>query len=323
MSVTVVGEVILDRVINGTSTADVLGGSAANTALALVRRGQPADLRARFGSDANGKFLKQKATSFGIDVSNSVDAIEPATVVEATIDELGIPAYKFFMDGTADWNWTANEIDKPLPENTQAVVLGSYASIVDPAFPVLYEWVLQQKQTGLLFFFDPNIRPTAIEQLNFATEARQRIRKWMNVADVLKVSDEDLAWFEPEQSPEDVAIKLSAQGPTLVVLTAGAGGAAAYSAGSLICHVSAPKVEIVDTVGAGDTLMAWLVAGVIETPGLDFRDSSEIARILDSAVKAASYTSTRRGCDPVTSAELAEFEAIEPTEFNDSQSSGD
>jgi len=306
-TVTVVGEVVVDRVVSGQAFIDVPGGSSANVALALTRCGFHVDFRARFGSDYQGQSLKNHAIASGVDVTNSIDADEPATVVEVVIDSDGIPAYKFALEGTADWQWTEQELAKPLPPRTVAIVTGSLASIADPGFLPMFNWAQRHKADGVPVFYDPNIRSSAIEELDLSQVARERILEWIKTAEVVKASDEDLRWFDPGRSPEAIAAHFSTLGPRLVVLTAGSQGAFAFRNGEQIGHVTTRAVSVIDTVGAGDTLMAWLVSGYTELDPQERLEDVKILDILSQAVSAAAYTCTRRGCDPVYREQLADF----------------
>ena len=306
-TVTVVGEVVVDRVVSGQAFIDVPGGSSANVALALTRCGFHVDFRARFGSDYQGQSLKNHATASGVDVTNSIDADEPATVVEVVVDNDGIPAYKFALDGTADWQWTEQELARPLPPGTVAIVAGSLASIADPGFLPMFKWAQNHKGHGVPVFYDPNVRPSAIEEMELSQIARERIVEWVKTAEVVKASDEDLAWFDPARSPQEIAAHFSTLGPRLVVLTAGSQGAFAYRNGKQVGQVGAPAVSVIDTVGAGDTLMAWLVSGYTELNPQERLEEAKILNILSQAVSAAAYTCTRRGCDPIYREQLADF----------------
>ena len=306
-TVTVVGEVVLDRIIQDSQQHDVLGGSAANTALALVRAGHHVDLRARFGSDAAGQFLKATAESLGIDVRNSIDAVERATVVEARIDSSGVPSFMFDLDNTSDWFWTSEELAKPLALDTVAITTGSPASIASPGFTALIDWVHRQKSAGTPFFYDPNIRPSVIAPLQLQTVARDRILEWVKLADVVKASDEDLNWLDPSADASQTAAHLSTLGPELVVLTQGGFGASAFHDGKQLCHVSTPAVEVADTVGAGDTVMAWLISGLSGQDRATWSEQSTIEPVLSRAVQAAAYTCTQVGADPIFRDDLDRF----------------
>ena len=306
-TVTVVGEVIVDQVYTHDGLAIVGGGSAANMALALARAGVSVSLRARFSQDKNGQFLRNVAIDNGVDVSDSIDAPEPATVVDVTLDAQGIPRYTFPLDPTADWQWTKEEISKPLPPDTKVVICGSLAAVLDPGARPQLDWVKEIQLANhnaridspkIRVFFDPNARPNALEQLHVVEKSKERIQEWISLADVVKVSQEDIEWLDPSEPPPSVAKAWSKLGPRLVVMTRGADGVAAYQDGEEIVTMPAPTVEVADTVGAGDTFMAWLARGYVEHEGRLFSDVAILKQVLNKAANAAAVNCSRVGCNP-------------------------
>ena len=161
-TVVVAGEVIVDRFITPSGAHDVLGGSAANTALALHRAGHLATLRARFAKSPDGRLLHDAAAASGIDLRDSVSADEPATVVQILLCTDGIPSYQFAMRGTADWQWTRQELAKPLPFGCDAVIVGSLASVLSPGSDALLDWAAAARQSRVNVCYDPNARPSFI-----------------------------------------------------------------------------------------------------------------------------------------------------------------
>jgi len=307
VNVTVVGEVIVDRVITGGAHIDVAGGSAANTALALVKAGNRVDLRARYSKDDLGQYLKRSALSQGIGLANSISAKEPATLVEIDLDYAGVPHYRFMLHGTADWQWTQDEISKPLPPETDAIIIGSLATMIEPGAHVLFDWAQSVKSEATLLCLDPNARPTALEMLGIADSARNLIVEWVGISDIVKVSDEDLAWIDPHQSPLDVAAQWSLRGPKLVVLTQGSKGAAAFVEGKLVCALPAVEVQVVDTVGAGDTFFAWLVQGYLSLTPEERLESFSLLDVMAVANQAAALNCAERGCNPPMRHKLRRF----------------
>lgn len=301
--VTVIGEVVLDRFIADDSSHDVAGGSSANTALAMHVAGHDVRLRARYSIDESGQFLKAAAQSEGLNIDDAVDAHEPATTVEILLSRDGAPTYNFSMNGTADWQWSADELDSALPENTQAIVTGSLVSVFLPGADRIFEWAQSQRKSGVILAYDPNARPSAISS-DRADEVRERIKTWVRESDIVKVSDEDISWISPAESPQKVAQQWSLLGPKLVVLTAGAEGARAYMNGREIGHRSAPVISVEDTVGAGDTLMAWLVADLVDSHESIRFTNDNVLKVLERAVRAAAVTCTRKGCKPPVQADV-------------------
>jgi fructokinase len=303
-SITVVGEVVVDRVITGDAHVDVAGGSAANVALALAKAGDRVDFRARYSTDDLGQYLQASAQGQGIDLSNSVTAQEPATLVEIELDYAGVPHYRFSLDGTADWQWTATEIGKPLPQHTQAIIVGSLVSVIEPAASVLFDWAKSLRTNDIVLCFDPNARPTALDALGFAGSARNRIARWIEIANIIKVSEEDLEWIHPQVAPNEVAAQWSTLGPELVVLTQGGDGVIAFRDGEQICSLPGVVVDVIDTVGAGDTFLAWLVHGYLQLSGHERTETSALSHVLEIANRAAALTCTKRGCNPPTAVQM-------------------
>lgn len=302
-TVVVVGEVVIDRFVRPEGVQDVAGGSAANTALALHLAGHSASLRARYSTDAEGTFLFGAAGDLGLDLRDSVRTADPATVVRVELSAHGTPTYEFRLEGTADWQWTPVEISAPLPQGCDAVVVGSLAAVLQPGSQVLRDWAQQVTAAGVTLAYDPNARPTALAAFD-GDEIRERVRGWVRAADVVKVSDEDLEWIDPGRDPLAVAAQWSTWGPEVVVLTAGPRGAWAMRAGAELAHAPAPEITVVDTVGAGDTLMAWLIGGLMDVPAPRRYEPGTVGHVLERAVRAAAVTCTRRGCQPPTAADV-------------------
>lgn len=302
--ITVLGEVVLDRILNNGEIRQVAGGSAANCALGLVKIGHDVSFRARFSVDPNGEFLYQNALANGLNLESSIRANQPATVVEVTVNETGLPTYEFILDGTADWQWTLAELTLKSLQDQEAFVYGSLAAILDPAYSTLREWLKQNRRSDLIIAYDPNARPSAIEPKS-ENIYRERILKLVETATLVKVSDEDLNWIEPNQDPISAAKRWSQIGPQLVVLTLGANGAQAFRHGQCVAQIAGVKTQIVDTVGAGDTLMAWLVSGMIELDPLRTYKSEIIREVLRKAVIAAAINCERQGCNPPSRQEVS------------------
>lgn len=307
VAITVIGEVVLDCIITDGVMEKVPGGCAANEALALVRFGADVDLRARYSVDENGRFLKDFVVAHGIDVTNSIDAQEPALVITITKDETGHPTFNYGeLLSCADWQWTWQEISKPLGHACDGVMIGSMASVFPPGTDSLFNWVQQQKDAGLPVFYDMNARAGSFSVLN-ENQVRDSYQGWLELATVIKVSDEDLEWWAPGQDPLEVAAKMSTQGPQLVALTQGASGVTVFVHGQRLFTIEPPVVQAADTVGAGDTFFGWLAGGLLELPPELRFDPSLIYSVTRDAVFAAAYNCTQTGCNPPTQQELADF----------------
>jgi fructokinase len=153
--------------------------------------------------------------------------------------------------------------------------------------------------------FDPNARPRAANDDAHAAQMRHRINQLVALSDLVKVSDEDLEWLSPGTEPSKTAATWSQQGPSLVVLTRGAEGAKAFINGELVADTTGVTVDVVDTVGAGDTFLAWLIRSIVE----DFQNQipqspAEILTMLQQAARAAAITCSRKGCVPPLRSEV-------------------
>ena len=310
---TVVGEVVVDRFFHADgSIVDVAGGSSANTAIALQRSGIDTALRARFSVDDAGRALRAHNAAEGLDLAASPDASEPASIVEVRLAADGQPSYVFRLAGAADWQWTAAELGAPLPPDTRLVHFGSIAAVWQPAADRMRAWV-EHLDPRPLISFDPNARPAAAGSVEDAQRMRDGIETWIRCADFVKVSDEDLRWIAPAMS-EDEHAKTWSLRTGFVVMTRGADGASVFVGGKHRFDVAGVPTTVVDTVGAGDTFMAWLIRGVLhalDTQSIDAlaQNDDKMREIILLAAKAAAVTVSRRGCNPPTLSDLEPYSA--------------
>ena len=308
MHVTVVGEVVIDRFFHADgSVVDIAGGSSANTAIALQRSGITTALRARFCNDDAGRVLRAHNAAEGLDLSAAPDADEPASIVEVRLAADGQPSYVFRLAGAADWQWTDAELATPLPTGTQLVHFGSIAAVWQPGAGRMRKWVSSLDPRPLVSF-DPNARPAAASTEVEAQLMRDGIESWVRLADFVKVSDEDLRWIAPGTPENDKASAWSLE-TGFVVMTRGADGASVFVDGHNLFDVPGVRTDVIDTVGAGDTFMAWLIRGVLlalETQSLTklAHNDAALRDIVTLAARAAAVNVSRRGCNPPTLADL-------------------
>lgn len=300
MRVTVVGELVLDRfrAADG-SVEDVAGGSPANVALALHRAGVTSDLRARFSTDPAGRFLKNYLSTQGVNLAHAIDTDDRALIFLATVAADGSATYDFDLAGAADFQWTADEL-APVEPGTTLIHAGSLGAGIKPGGAVIRSWAVSQ---NVAISYDVNARPAAWSSEEDRYDNAGEVQQWCNVASLIKASDEDIenllptthwqAWAAA-QSEQDAPHGTPGAGKT-VVITRGGDGAIAFRNGTVIAETTPTPVEVIDTVGAGDTFMAWLIDGYI-THG--FTAAGEIQRTLDIAARAAAINCTRRGCNP-------------------------
>lgn len=300
-SILVIGEALVDVVhrVDG-SIDESPGGSPANVALALGRLGCHPRLLTRLGDDRRGESVRAWLQASGVEILTGGEPSAGTTsTATAFLDESGSARYDFRLD----WNI---RVDHAV---TAGIVhTGSIAALLEPGARDVVQAIWRLRERALVTY-DPNIRPAL---LGDHREVRARVEEIVALADVVKASDEDLAWLYPGERLTDVASSWRALGPSIVVVTSGGSGATAVTeAGTTV--ISAPSVAVADTVGAGDTFMSAIIEGMLR---LGFRDAaarSALRRVdrgalesmLGRAAMAAAITVSRPGADPPSSAELA------------------
>lgn len=294
--VLVVGEALVD-VVEGRATP---GGSPANVAIGLTRLDVPAELTARFGTDVYGVLLAEHLAGNGVRLSSgTVDPAFRTSSATATLDDAGVASYAFDID----WRPPALR----LPAGAAAVHTGSIATVLAPGAEAVREFVRSLADAPVTVSLDPNARPTITPD---AAQAWSAVTDLAAYADLVKLSDEDCRFLQPGVPPEQVAARLLAADRTrLVVITLGGDGALGVTADGPV-QVPAPAIHVVDTVGAGDSFMSALIAGLHQRGQLGparvgTLDTAALRDVLSYAVKAAAITCTRPGADPPTTADLA------------------
>jgi fructokinase len=309
--VAVAGEVVTDLVPVGTDGLfrAVPGGSPANVAVGLSRLGVPTYLLARLSQDALGRRLREHLAGNGVLLDRSVAVAEPSSLAVVTVGPDGSAEYDFRVDGTADWQWTDDEL-RSATDGLTALHVGSLAAFVPPGAEAL-ERLVERTRGTVTVSFDPNIRPVLVGP---RSEAVARVERLVRLVDVVKASAEDVSWLYPGSSLDDVAARWLGAGPALVVLTRGGEGVAAVGTASGPVVRPALPVEVRDTVGAGDAFMSGLLAGLAGhrllgpagRSALAALGAAEVSELLDEAALVAAITCTRQGADPPTRAEVEE-----------------
>jgi fructokinase len=310
--VTVVGEALIDLVPDEVPDRYVArpGGSPYNVAIGLARLGRSTALLARLANTAFGQLLRQHASDEGIDLQYAVTATQPATLAVVSLDPLARASYDFYLDGTADWQWTTAELAE-LPANTQVLHFGSLAAWTPPGAAVVRALAARTKQAGtVLVSYDPNIRPALLGE---PETARSVVEACVATAHLVKASRDDLAWLYPNIDIAEVATRWFTLGAMLVVVTDGPDGAHAFTARGGGVDRPGRRVQLVDTVGAGDAFTSGLLDGLLRQGGHGpavLRELSEpqLAVAIDHAIDVSAITCERAGADPPRAAEVADFE---------------
>ncbi|MFL9684157.1 carbohydrate kinase family protein [Streptomyces sp. KL110A] len=296
MSFLVIGECVAD-IVRGPGAADVVhpGGSPANVAYGLARLGRPATLLTQLADDPSGRLIAAHLTGAGVRLAiGGVPARTPSAVV--TLDGRGQAAYAF------DIAWTLTAEEPPAtPEPVRHVHLGSIAAVTEPGAATVLALTGRLRPAATVSY-DPNVRPALMGEHGPAVA---RVERCVALADLVKASDEDLAWLYPGEPVEAVATRWLALGPAVVLVTRGGDGALAVTREHTVA-AGAPAVAVVDTVGAGDSFMSAVLDALAgrDRAALAALGADALAGLLARAGAAAAVTVSRAGARPPDRAEL-------------------
>jgi fructokinase len=296
MSIWVCGEVLIDELPSGA----VVGGGPANTAKALARLGHEVAFIDGISTDAYGVKARAELAADGVDLSLALTSDLPTAVAVVTLDADGGASYVFKLDKTATFDFNSSWLPDPSRYKPQVLHIGTLATLVQPGADVLFDWALACADFAPVVF-DPNIRP---QVLSDREKYVALVEKWIGISSVVKLSDDDFEWLYPGKSPESIANQWLQGGVALVVMTRGADGLVGYTSDGVV-EVAGEKVNVVDTVGAGDTVGAIIVQGLI-TDGLLNMRGSVLKDVLHRAAVAAAITCSRAGAQPPYAHEIRE-----------------
>ena len=290
----VAGEALVDIVVPTSGSQErAPGGSPLNVAVGLSRLGIDTVLVTELGDDENGRLVEAHVRDSGVRLSpGAVAADRPTSTATARLDTTGAATYDF------DLHWGLAPV--VLPEGTDALHVGSLGALLRPGRDAVLDLVEQAARRESLVSYDPNARPGLTPD---AARAWFDVKEVAASADLVKMSDEDLEFLAPDHSPAEVARLVLAQRTRLFVMTRGGGGAVAFTEHASV-EAASGRVHVVDTVGAGDSFMAALVAIALEH-GLDDLDEPRLTAYLAAAHEVGAVTVSRRGADPPRRDELA------------------
>ena len=302
--IVVIGEALVDIVHRADGAVEEApGGSPANTALTLGRLGRRPTLITRLAEDDRGRGVRRWLGESDVEVVAVASA--RTSTATAHLDAGGAASYDFDLE----WDLGADAARlEDLAGAADVVHVGSVAAVLEPGAGHVAALVRSVRGRAIVTY-DPNIRPSLVDD---PARVRQRVAELVEVADVVKASDEDLRWLHPERDPVEVAREWVSQGPRLVVVTLGSDGAIGVTADGEVA-VPAVVTEVVDSVGAGDTFMGALIDGIVGSDGLRASlataggsiPSSAVESLLQRSARAAAITVSRPGADPPRRAELA------------------
>ena len=280
------------------------GGAVFNTAIALGRLGARAGMITGLSTDMFGQQLDASLRASHVDTSRVIRSDRPTTLAFVKLTD-GHATYSFFDENSAGRMIGAEDLPA-LSQEVTSLFFGGISLAVEPCADT-YAELMAREGTTRAVMMDPNIRPGFIKDVN---RYRERLARMLTLTDIVKVSDEDLNWIYPgAEALQDKLDMLRAAGPRLVVLTKGSAGAIAYLADGRSVDVAAQKVMAVDTVGAGDTFNAGVMAS-LSTQGLLTKGAiadltpDQVRTALDLAARSAAITVSRAGANPPWREEL-------------------
>lgn len=305
----VCGEALIDFVpvslADGDGFLSLPGGSPFNITKAAAQAGQPVGFLGALSTDIFGERLLADLGKHGVDTTLTPRSDDPSTL--AFVDtSTGEPQYAFFDRQSAAANMDPTQIDVPAAPG-DILAIGSISLIPQPAADNIVAFA-RSMSDQMMLAIDPNVRANMILD---RPDWEQRIEALFDLCSIVKISSEDLEYLRPGQSHEVFAQGLLDRGVKLVVVTGGGEGALAMTANAR-CRSLARRVDVVDTVGAGDTFMGNLLAGLQRAEigaGKNMGDltDADLEGLLQIANAAAAINCTRKGCHPPTLSETTNY----------------
>ncbi len=289
----VIGEALIDIVQDGHHlVGEHVGGSPLNVAVGLARLGRDVDFLTHIGDDAYGRRIAEYVKASGAQLVSGSDSAERTTTARATVAADGSATYQFDLE----WQLSGTPpVPPPLFVHT-----GSIAAVHDPGC-LAVSALVDAYRVSATVSFDPNVRPSLIADRDLA---RTRIEHLVERSDIVKVSEEDLRWLDPDRKPEEIAQTWQTLGPAIVAVTMADQGAEAVCAAGVV-RVPARSAQVVDTVGAGDSFMVGLLdalwaqglLGADRRAELGGLDLETLTYALEAGSAVAAVTVSRAGAD--------------------------
>ena len=300
----VAGEALIDLVLDEAGALSPHpGGGPFNAARTVGRLEQPVRYLGRLSSDRFGSLLRAELEADGVDLGAVAATDDPTTLALAELDAEGGASYRFYVEGTSAPGLTPADTDTVL-DDAAVLYVGTLGLVLEPMAATL-EALAVAAPGDVLVALDPNCRPAVIDD---PTGYRARLSRMLARTDLVKASEDDLAWLAPDSAPAGAARALLDQGPGVALVTRGPGGALVVTAEDVV-EVPAPTVDVVDTIGAGDAfggafLAEWRRRGL--TRG-ELADTAAVVEATRFACLVAALTCTRAGASPPRLADLAEL----------------
>ena len=306
--IVVAGEALMDLIVGpdgGISATP--GGGPYNTARTISRLGQPVTFLGRISSDRFGRDLRANLARDGVAEDGVIETDDPTTLAVVELDEHGVAAYHFYVDGTSAAGLTdadAAGVMAVMAAAGTALHVGTLGLVLEPVGTTI-ERVVGESDPERLVMLDPNCRPSATQD---PAAFRARIERIARRADVVKVSEDDLRFLAVDAGPDSMIERLLELGVRVVLRTHGSDDVEIRTRSGR-ATMAVPAVDVIDTVGAGDAFGGGFLASWIGA-GRGRHDLASMDLIHDSvgvAVRVAALSCTRPGADPPTLAELDAF----------------
>lgn len=297
------GESLIDLIVYpGGRLAAISGGGPFNTARTIGRLGGSAAYLGRLSTDRFGRALLDRLVLDGVDCRLVQSTDEPTTLAVAELDDSGAATYRFYLEGTSAPGLSDDRLAHGLPAGTSALHVGTLGLVLEPMGTTL-ESLARGAPDDVVVMVDPNCRPSATPD---PAALRARVQRLAVRADVIKVSLDDLAFLNPDLKPDHAAQALLAAGPTAILVTDGGRSVRVAVPGATI-DLPVPRVDVVDTVGAGDAfggafLSSWIERGLGRA---ELANPDSLRPSIEFAIRVASETCRRAGAEPPTAAEMA------------------
>jgi fructokinase len=270
----------------------------------LGRLDVPVGLISGVSTDLFGEKIKKDLTESNVNIKLLIRNEKPTTLAFVDVKN-GQANYTFYDENSAGNSIHYSDFPN-IPKIANTLCFGGISLCTEPAASA-YEKLFIQEIKNKVLFLDPNIRSTFIsDEISY----RKRLNKMISSSDILKVSDEDLDWIVASGSSINEKIeKLHNLGAKLIIVTKGAEGVAAYVKNKKVINLPAQKVNVIDTVGAGDTFNAGFLAKLsklklLSKSNIKNLSSKQISMALEYGIKAASITVSRKGANPPLLSEI-------------------
>jgi fructokinase len=303
----VIGEALIDLIENRETPGEfnaIVGGANLNVATALAKRGTAHTFYARMSKDRFGNIIRAKLDTNNVNYQNSIITNENSTLAIVSLNEAGVPTYSFYVNGTSDWGWTKEELptqEQLDKEQINCIQFGCLTMAMEPGNLVIENWARELKNVTISH--DINIRSA----LGFDPEKEKaRVERTNKFSHIIKASDEDIEWlYQNKRNVDDVAKEWAKD--KIVLITRGADGVSIFRNDERM-DVPSRKINVVDTVGAGDTFCANLLGQLQDNNylGKDLNQitEEELKNFVYISGIAASITCERAGCEPPTQEDL-------------------